>query len=96
MTKQNEQVRGPWTAEEVATFGEALATFRDGLPSRQRDAFTAILATAAHQGGDGDDTQGHASNIPPMIDFIRWLGERLGEPIDWQGGLERWRQANGG
>lgn len=44
-----------WTEAEATGFAQALTTFRDGLPPRQRDAFTAILATA----GAAADTQGH-------------------------------------
>jgi hypothetical protein len=32
-----------WTEEEAVAFAQALAGFRDGLPPRQRDAFSAIL-----------------------------------------------------
>lgn len=89
MTEQNEQVQGPWTAEEGAAFGDAVATFRDGLPSRQRDAFTAILAAAAHQGGAGDDTQGHLWWVPVVIDAVRRSG--VFDAIDVNAMLEKAR-----
>ena len=47
-----------WTAAEVTGFVQAVATFRDGLPPRQREAFNAILAAAGAAAG-GDDVQGY-------------------------------------
>ena len=47
-----------WTEEEVAGFVQAVATFRDGLPPRQREAFNAILATAG-AAASGDDARGY-------------------------------------
>jgi hypothetical protein len=47
-----------WTEDEAMAFVQALTTFRDGLPPRQRDALTGILATAGAAAG-GDDVQGH-------------------------------------
>lgn len=46
-----------WTEEEVTGFVQAVATFREGLPPRQRDAFTAILTAAGDTAGD--DVHGH-------------------------------------
>jgi hypothetical protein len=46
----------PWTEEETAAFSEALAAFRDSLPPRQREAFEAIMQTAA--GAADQDVQG--------------------------------------
>ena len=46
-----------WTEEEATGFAQTLATFRDGLPPRQRDALDAILATAGATGGD--EVQGY-------------------------------------
>jgi len=42
-----------WTEEEATQFAQALVTFRDGLPPRQGEALTAILA-AARGAADGD------------------------------------------
>lgn len=47
-----------WTEPEVTAFVQTVATFRDGLPPRQRDAFNGIL-TAAGAAASGDDVQGH-------------------------------------
>ena len=47
-----------WTAEEVTGFVQTLATFREGLPPRQRDAFNQMLATAGAAASE-DDVQGH-------------------------------------
>lgn len=47
-----------WTEDEVMGFVQALATFRDGLPARQQEAFTAILA-AAGAVATRDDAQGY-------------------------------------
>ena len=56
---QREALRAAgWTEEEATAFAQALATFRDGLPPRQRDAFTQILATAG-DAASGDDVRGH-------------------------------------
>jgi len=41
-----------WTEVEATTFAQTLATFRDGLPPRQRDAFTEILAAGDAAQGD--------------------------------------------
>src|SRR3954471_21210964 len=40
-----------WTEAETAEFVQALATFRDGLPPRQRDALNGILAASAAASG---------------------------------------------
>ena len=46
--------------QEEADLAEALRSFREGLPARQRDAFDGILkAAAAHAGAEGEDTQGY-------------------------------------
>lgn len=47
-----------WTEEEATTFAQAVTSFREGLPPRQRDAFNAILTTAG-AAARGDDVQGH-------------------------------------
>lgn len=47
-----------WTEAEVTGFVRAVATFRDGLPPRQREAFTGILAAAGATAG-GEDVQGY-------------------------------------
>lgn len=61
-----------WTEEEVTGFAQAVATFRDGLPARQRDAFNAILATAGARAG-GDDVQGHLVVIAIIAILIGML-----------------------
>jgi hypothetical protein len=47
-----------WTEEEVAGFVQAMASFRDELSPRQREALNAILA-AAGAAVHGDDARGH-------------------------------------
>ena len=47
-----------WTEAEVTGFVQAVAAFRDGLPTRQREAFAGILAAAGATAGD-DDVQGY-------------------------------------
>ena len=48
-----------WTEEEATGFAQTLATFRDGLPPRQRDALDALLATAGATATAGDEVQGY-------------------------------------
>jgi hypothetical protein len=50
------QVAG-WTEEEAMAFAQTLGSFRDGLPPRQRDAFTAMLTTAG--AAVSEDTRGY-------------------------------------
>jgi hypothetical protein len=52
-----------WTEEEVAALARALATCRDGLPPRQRDAFTAILTAAEGAIEGGGDMQGYVGPV---------------------------------
>jgi hypothetical protein len=47
-----------WTEAEALGFVQAVATFRDGLASRQQEAFDDIL-TAAGAAVDSNDVQGH-------------------------------------
>lgn len=47
-----------WTEEEVTAFARALVSFRDGLPTRQRAAFSEMLATAG-AGVGADDAGGY-------------------------------------
>ncbi|MGH2585462.1 MAG: hypothetical protein ACRDJE_11160 [Dehalococcoidia bacterium] len=61
-----------WTADEAMAFTQAVASFRDGLPPRQRDAFNGILATAG-AAASGDDVQGHLvvlAIISPLIALL--------------------------
>jgi hypothetical protein len=62
MTDQNQQDQGPWTEDEIAAFEGALASCRDSLPPRQRDAFDAILAVAAAQAG-GHEVRGYVHPV---------------------------------
>jgi hypothetical protein len=83
MSERNEQDRAPWTKEEMAAFGQALVTFRDSLLPEQRDAFTAMLAMAAEQGGaSGNDVQGYYwwEVLPALWD--QFLKSPIGRPID--------------
>ncbi len=54
---RSEPTEQAWTDEEVAAFEQTIASFRDGLPPREREAFNAILAGAAEAGGE--DVQGY-------------------------------------
>ena len=56
--RSDEQEDQPWTQDEAAEFAQRLRTFREGLPSRQRDALDAILHASAHAVG-GDDVEGY-------------------------------------
>jgi hypothetical protein len=47
-----------WTEAEVTAFVQAVGSFRDNLPLRQREVFNAMLATAG-AAASGDDVQGH-------------------------------------
>jgi hypothetical protein len=63
MTQITQEQRGAlqaagWTEEEATAFTQSLATFRDGLPPRQRDAFNSIL-TAAGEAASGDEVEGY-------------------------------------
>jgi hypothetical protein len=66
MTMTTEHTPQPWTEEETMAFNEALATFRDSLPPRQREAFNAILQTAAAAAAD-DDTAGYFMGRPLVL-----------------------------
>jgi hypothetical protein len=60
MTEQIGQAQAPWTEEEAAAFAQKLVAFQGALPPRERDAFTAIMATAADRDGSGgDDARGY-------------------------------------
>jgi hypothetical protein len=48
-----------WTEEDVAGLAQTLATFRESLPSRQREAFDAMLALAGEAAGG--DVQGYVT-----------------------------------
>ncbi|MGH2603993.1 MAG: hypothetical protein ACRDJ9_31990, partial [Dehalococcoidia bacterium] len=71
------QIAG-WTEEEAMAFAQTLATFRDGLPPRQRDAFTAMLATAGaavsdarRTAADGGQSGGNRHHCHPDR-LARW------------------------
>jgi len=69
----------PWTQDEAAEFAQTLRTFRDGLPSRQRDAFDAILHASAQAAG-GDDVQGYAEFHPIVKSFLPSILVTLTDP----------------
>jgi hypothetical protein len=58
----SEQAEGQLTKEEAAAFGRTVTAFREGLPSRQRDALTAILARHAEA---TRGVAGEAAAAPP-------------------------------
>jgi hypothetical protein len=86
MTEQNGQAQAPWTEEEAAAFAQRLVTFGEELPPRERDAFTAILATVTNQdSADGDDAQGYFWQ-GLLAAAIVTAADKLGafDAIDWQ------------
>jgi hypothetical protein len=61
MTEDNEQTQESWTEEDTAAYTQALITFRDSLPRRQRDSFIAMAAAAQASAVQEGDVEGYVS-----------------------------------
>jgi hypothetical protein len=71
-----------WTEEEAIAFAQTLASFRDGLPPRQRAAFNAIL-TAADETAQGD-VQGYLVVNAIIAVLIGILVPAVQKDSSWQ------------
>jgi hypothetical protein len=66
--------------DEAAAFWQKIAAFRNELPTRERDAFTTIVAAGAVQGPQGgprdDDVQGYVVGLILYGGFFGYFGTK--------------------